>query len=64
MRSATRCRRSTTARSAVNLSRLLIASEPTMRKSIAPLFMLMKRNPPQLPLWEFSDRLLGIFNDP
>lgn len=53
-----------TARSAVNLSRLLIASEPTMRKSIAPLFMLMKRNPPQLPLWEFSDRLLGIFNDP
>ena len=53
-----------TARSAVNLSRLLIASEPTMRKTIAPLFMLMKRNPPQLPLWEFSDRLLGIFNDP
>jgi general secretion pathway protein K len=52
------------AKSAVNLSRLLIASEPTMRKTIAPLFMLMKRNPPQLPLWEFSDRLLGIFNDP
>jgi general secretion pathway protein K len=25
--------------------------------------MLMKRNPPQLPLWEFSDRLLGAFND-
>ena len=52
------------ARSAINLSRLLIASEPTMRKTIAPLFALMKRNPPQLPLWEFSDRLLGIFNDP
>src|SRR5207247_3267596 len=42
------------ARSAINLSRLLIASEPTMRKQIAPLFMLMKRTPPQLPLWEFS----------
>jgi general secretion pathway protein K len=52
------------ARSALNLSRLLIASEPSMRKAIAPLFMLMKRTPPQLPLWEFSDRLLGAFNDP
>lgn len=51
------------ARSAVNLSRLLIASEPTMRKAISPLFMMMKRTPPQLPLWEFSDRLLGAFND-
>ena len=51
------------ARSSVNLARLLIASEPTMRKAIAPLFM-MKKNPPQLPLWSFSDRILGIFNDP
>lgn len=50
--------------SALNLSRLLIASEPSMRKAIAPLFMMMKRTPPQLPLWEFSDRLLGAFNDP
>lgn len=50
------------ARSAVNLSRLLIASEPTIRKAIAPMFMLMKRTPPQLPVWEFSDRLLGAFN--
>ncbi len=51
------------ARSAVNLSRLLIASEPTIRGAIAPLFMLMKQSPPQLPVWEFSDRLLGAFND-
>ncbi len=51
------------ARSAVNLARLLIASEPTMRKAIAPLFMFMKKTPPQLPVWEFSDRLLGAFND-
>jgi len=51
------------AKSAVNLSRLLIASEPTMRKAIAPMFQLMKRTPPQLPVWEFSDRLLGVFND-
>jgi general secretion pathway protein K len=51
------------AKSAINLSRLLIASEPTMRKAIAPMFQLMKRTPPQLPVWEFSDRLLGVFND-
>ena len=51
------------ARSAVNLARLLIASEPTIRNAIAPLFMLMKKAPPQLPVWEFSDRLLGAFND-
>lgn len=51
------------ARSAINLSRLLIASEPTIRQSIAPLFMFLKRSPPQLPVWEFSDKLLGAFND-
>jgi general secretion pathway protein K len=51
------------ARSGINLARLLIASEPTMRKAIAPLFMFMKKSPPQLPVWEFSDRLLGAFND-
>lgn len=51
------------ARSAVNLTRLLIASEPTMRAGIAPLFMLLKQNPPQLPVWEYSDRILGAFND-
>ena len=51
------------ARSAVNLSRLLIAAEPTMRKAIAPLFQMLKKTPPQLPVWEFSDRLLGAFND-
>ena len=51
------------ARSAINLSRLLMASEPTMRKAIAPLFMLMKQTPPQLPVWQFADRILGAFND-
>ncbi len=39
------------ARSAVNLSRLLIATEPTIRQAVAPLFMMMKRTPPQLPVW-------------
>ncbi|MBW2526429.1 MAG: general secretion pathway protein GspK [Deltaproteobacteria bacterium] len=51
------------ARSAINLSRLLIGTEPTVRKAIAPLFMMMKRSPPQIPVWEFSDQLLGLFND-
>ncbi len=51
------------ARSAVNLSRLLVAAEPTMRAAIKPLFMLMRRTPPQLPVWEYADRILGAFND-
>jgi general secretion pathway protein K len=51
------------ARSAINLARLLIAAEPTMRAGIAPLFMLMKKTPPQLPVWDYSDRILGAFND-
>ncbi|HZU84159.1 MAG TPA: type II secretion system protein GspK [Polyangiaceae bacterium] len=51
------------ARSAINLSRLLVAAEPTMRQAIAPLFMFMKRTPPQLPVWQYADRILGAFND-
>jgi general secretion pathway protein K len=51
------------ARSSIALERLLIASEPTMRQAITPLFMLMKQTPPQLPVWEYSDRILGAFND-
>jgi len=51
------------ARSATNLARLLIAAEPTMRQAVAPLFMLMQRTPPQLPVWEYADRILGPFND-
>lgn len=51
------------ARSAIQLSRLLIAAEPTIRKSLAPLFMLMGGGPPQIPVWEFADQVLGAFND-
>ena len=51
------------ARSAVNLSRLIIAAEPTVRQSIMPLFALMKKSPPQIPLWEYTDQLLAPFND-
>lgn len=51
------------ARSAINLGRLLIAMEPTVRQAISPLYVLMKQKAPQIPVWEFSDRLLGAFND-
>jgi general secretion pathway protein K len=50
------------ARSGVNLARLLIATEPTVRAAVAPLFAFMKRTPPQLPVWEFSERLLQAFS--
>ena len=51
------------ARSAVNLARLLVATEPTIRAAIAPIFAFLKKTPPQIPVWEFSDRILGVFND-
>ena len=51
------------AKSAVNLARLLVASEPTLRTAITPLFAMLKKKPPQLPVWEYSDRILGAFND-
>jgi len=51
------------ARSAINLSRLLIAAEPSIRKTLAPMFMMMGGPPPQIPVWEFTDRVMGAFND-
>ncbi len=51
------------ARSAVNLTRLLFAAEPTVRKSLAILFMAMKMKPPQIPVWEYADVILGPFGD-
>jgi general secretion pathway protein K len=51
------------AKSAINLSRLLIATEPTIRKAVAPLFIMMRQGPPQIPVWEYADQILGAFND-
>ena len=45
------------ARSGINLSRLLIAAEPIMRQ---PLSFLIRT---QIPVWEYSDKILGAFND-
>src|SRR5690606_26928976 len=51
------------AKSAINLSRLLIASEPTIRRSVAPFLMMLFQSTPQIPVWGFADDILGAFND-
>jgi general secretion pathway protein K len=53
------------AKSAVNLSRLVIAAEPTIRMAIGPLLALMNQGqiPGQIPVWEHADKALGAFND-
>ncbi len=51
------------AKSGLNLSRLLLASEPTIRKAAAPIFLLMGGRSFQIPVWEFADLVLGAFND-
>ncbi|HTV20194.1 MAG TPA: type II secretion system protein GspK, partial [Polyangiaceae bacterium] len=53
------------AKSAVNLSRLLIAAEPTVRSAAGFLLAALgdKGKAPQIPIWEFSNQILGAFND-
>lgn len=53
------------AKSAVNLTRLLIATEPTIRRAAGPILMMVMgtMSPPQLPVWKFADGVLGAFND-
>ncbi len=51
------------AQSGLNLARLLLASEPTIRKAAAPIFLLMGGRSFQIPVWEFADMVLGAFND-
>lgn len=53
------------ARSAVNLSRLLIATEPLVRKAVEPMFKIAtKSSAPQIPVWRFTNLVLAPFNDP
>ena len=47
------------AKSAIALSRLLLAAEPTVRK---PLSFLLQNA--QIPVWQHADLILGAFNDP
>jgi general secretion pathway protein K len=56
------------ARSGINLSRLLIAMEPEIRKSVmmSPIGMMltaMRQKIGQIPVWEFTDLVLAPFND-
>ena len=52
------------AKSGLNLTRLLIAREPDIRKTVAPLYqMLTGRPPPQLNVWDFANELLAPFRD-
>jgi general secretion pathway protein K len=53
------------AKSAVNLSRLIIAAEPTIRGAIGPLLAMLNQGqmPGQIPIWAHADKALGAFND-
>ncbi len=54
------------ARSAINLSRLLIAAEqPVIRPSVNMIYMMLSKGKKiaQIPVWERAEALLGAFND-
>jgi len=53
------------AKSAINLARLLIAAEPTVRQAAGLLMSMLGggSKPPQIPIWEFAPQILGAFND-
>ncbi|WP_437714661.1 type II secretion system protein GspK [Sorangium sp. So ce448] len=51
------------AKSAVNLSRMLIASEPSVSTAIGPMLAIVGiRGKFQVPVWKFTDMFLGPFN--
>lgn len=53
------------AKSATNLTRLLIGKEPEIRRFVDPLYRAATGRPaPQLPVWNFIDELLSPFCTP
>lgn len=53
------------AKSALNLTRLLIGKEPEVRRFVDPLYRMATGRPaPQLPVWNFVDDLLSPFCTP
>ncbi|MEM7433879.1 MAG: hypothetical protein AAF436_01915 [Myxococcota bacterium] len=53
------------AKSAMNLTRLLIAKEPEIRRFVDPLYQAATgRRAPQLPVWDFADGMLSPFCTP
>lgn len=50
------------AKSGLNLTRLVVANEPGIRRVIVPIYQAMVgRPPPQLPVWRYADLLLRPF---
>jgi len=50
------------AKSAVNLTRLLVGVEPQIRQTLAPMFqMMVGRAPPQIPVWQMATEILMPF---
>lgn len=53
------------AKSAINLTRLLIGKEPEVRRFVDPLYRAATGRPaPQIPVWNFIDELLSPFCTP
>jgi len=53
------------AKSATNLTRLLIAKEPEVRRFVSPLYQAATGRPaPQLPVWNFVNDMLSPFCTP
>ncbi|WP_438017451.1 type II secretion system protein GspK [Sorangium sp. So ce315] len=51
------------AKSAVNLSRMLIAAEPSVSTAIGPMLSIIGiKGSFQVPVWKFTDMFLGPFN--
>jgi general secretion pathway protein K len=52
------------ARSGLNLTRLLIAKEPDIRRIVAPMYsMMLGHGPAQINVWSFADNILLPFSD-
>lgn len=50
------------AKSGVNLTRMLVTQEKTIRQVVNPFYqMLLQRNAPQLPVWNFANIILEPF---
>lgn len=50
------------AKSGLNLTRMLIGQEKNLRQLLAgPYQVLLRRPPPQLPVWKFADAILAPF---
>ncbi|AUX49067.1 general secretion pathway protein GspK [Sorangium cellulosum] len=51
------------ARSAVNLSRMLVAAEPSVSAAVGPMLSILGiKGKIQVPVWKFTDMFLGPFN--